>query len=141
MKQISSPVSQMFGILLEHMKEYTKGMLPEGYEDLDFEKQMVHRERVASQLLFDDALRVCEANEQKTAKRVFFGAATVMTAAAAATEQTQAPVRRKAPVLPPTRTGTQLKQAKIDSFFSDTAMLMLIKSKKKAAAAAAESKG
>jgi len=144
LKQISSPISQMFGILLENMKEYTKGMLPENYEDLDFDKQMVLRERIASQLLFDEALRICEGNEQKVAKRVFFGKATVMTEpafgkATVMTEQ-QEPIQRSQKVLrlPPTRANPQLKQAKIDSFFSDTAMLMLIKAKKKAAAAVSE---
>ena len=141
LRQISSPVSQMFGILLEHMKEDTKSMVPDNYEDLDFEKQMAHRERIASHLLFDEALRVCEANEQRTAKRVFFGAATVMTATASApAAAAPAPTQRKVAAVP-VRTGPQLKQTKIDSFFSDTAMLMLIKSKKKAAAAAAEAKG
>ncbi len=68
--QLMNPISEMFGLLLEQVPGFRAEMLPEGWRDLEQEKQFAVREKVAAQLLFGEAL----ARLREQGKRAFIAA-------------------------------------------------------------------
>lgn len=63
--QIKVPVSQMFGLLLDHMPGFKKTMLPEKYDEMDIDSKIAFREQVAEKLLFTPALQSAAGLDKK----------------------------------------------------------------------------
>ncbi len=125
--QLTNPISQMFGLLLEDVPGFRADMLPAGWQDLEQEKQFVVRERVAAQLLFGEALQ----RLQTKGKRAFIeamggGKAVSVVSAAVASKAvrrvggaggTAAAPLCSAPAASPT---PRKKQSMLDSWLQDT---------------------
>lgn len=138
--QLMNPISQMFGLLLEHVPGFRAEMLPEGWRGLDQEKQFAVREKVAAQLLFGEALGYL----RESSKQAFIGAmggkavksvvaavsgvAPRRTGASSSASASAGPGPRAAPV--PAK-----KQSVLDSWLRDTTLtdgVLLGLSRKKA---------
>jgi hypothetical protein len=126
--QLSSPIGQMFALLLESVPGYSPSMLTSlsDYDGLSVEAKMVIRERVAYQLLFKDALAKAHTINSKRAITAMFGLKVQPTISK--------PKAVSGPVAAPTTAPAQprLQQMTINNYFADSAMLSV---RKKAASA------
>jgi DNA polymerase elongation subunit (family B) len=128
--QLSSPIGQMFALLLESMPDYSPSMLPRGFADMPAEGKMAVRERIAYDLLFKPAISVENRMKERAAAAAMFGLKAVT-----------GPITQKvvASVIAPKRGAatapTGGKQMTIDSYFADAALLKIRKKNASAAAA------
>lgn len=124
--QLTNPISQMFGLLLESMPGFKPDLLSYDFNELGEEKQIKIRERVAAQLLFGDALKAIESSDMKRSlDKMFGGKATVTSVprrSAAATVPTAAaePPRTKAP-----------SQSRLTNYFTNRQILQTVGSSRK----------
>ncbi len=114
--QLTNPISQMFAILLEQMKDFKKTLLPKEYSELDDTKKMTVRESIAADLLFRDALKRCSAMHKKAFISKHFGIS-----AGAATQTVSSPRKESQQQQPAAENITAqvaAKQSSLLSFFS-----------------------
>lgn len=77
--QLTNPISQMFGLLLESMPGFKIDLLPHDFNEMGEEKQVKIRERVAAQMLFGDALKCIESSDMKRSLDKMFGGKVTIT--------------------------------------------------------------
>jgi DNA polymerase elongation subunit (family B) len=134
--QLSSPIGQMFALLLEAVPGYSAALLPAGFAEMKPEAAAAVRERIAYQLLFKDALAKAHLLGTKTATLAMFGAAatrTVKSSVCSTRTQATAPAAVAAPAVPAVQPQSQRQQMTITNYFADAAYLAM---RKKAAVAA-----
>jgi DNA polymerase elongation subunit (family B) len=120
--QISKPVAQMFGVMLELMPGFQQGMLPPNYDEMSMELQIAVRERVATALLFDAALQRASVLDKRRFMTKMFGLSTGVTTAPVATTGKTTKNTIRAPLEPPK------KQSRLTNYFQNKELLNKIKS-------------
>ena len=126
--QISNPVCQMFGIMLERMPGYAGPPLAGWSPNED--KAAAQKEAAAYEILFRGALNA----HMNSQKKKFFSlfASTTSTGASSTGAQVQAQSYRPKPVAAPVAAPKpQMKQTLLDSFFTDTVKIKTQKEIKK----------
>lgn len=126
-KQLLNPLSQLFALRVEEIPGY-RGLMNGWPENAD--KRAVARERMAGELLFQEALRTCEkVQRQKAAAKLGFKVNAVVT------PLTAARVVRVEPVA--VKPSGPKKQMVLDSWIADKILVDSLKQKKQKEAKAA----
>lgn len=124
--QISKPVAQMFGVMLELMPGFQQSMLPANYDEMSMELQIAVRERVASALLFDAALQRASVLDKRRFMSKMFG----LSADAGRPTDTPKTTQSTSNKTKNTIKGPepQKKQSRLTNYFQNRELLQKIKS-------------
>jgi hypothetical protein len=138
--QLQNPISQAFGLLLEHVPSFRAEMLrgcPTSSEDLD--RFLAIREAKAAELLFTDCLKILDMDETRIAMtQMFKGAATVVKRVTMAPKAyAAAAVAAACETMPKTATTAHAKQpvmrqTRLSSYLEDSLMMENLKKKEQA---------
>ena len=129
--QLQNPISQAFGLLLEHVPGFTRDMMngcPSLKDNMD--RYLAFREGKAAQLLFQDCLKRFHMTSTRSAVMQMFGGKAVVTAKASKPSVGKPVVgKTEAPAVP----ATKITQTTMSSFLFDSFLVDNIKKKERAA--------
>jgi DNA polymerase elongation subunit (family B) len=131
--QLQNPISQAFGLLLEHVPGFTQDMMkgcPSLKDDLD--RYLTFREGKAAQLLFQDCLKRFHVTSTRNAVMQMFGGKAVVTAKTTKPSVGKPTVETEATAVAPT--AKKITQTTMSSFLFDSFLVDSIKKKERAAA-------
>jgi DNA polymerase elongation subunit (family B) len=130
--QLQNPISQAFGLLLEHVPGFTQDMMngcPSLKDDLD--RYLAFREGKAAQLLFQDCLKRFHVTSTRNAVMQMFGGKAVVTAKSSKPSVGKPVVGNTEAAAAPAK---KITQTTMSSFLFDSFLVDSIKKKERAAA-------